>query len=130
MASAQTEPQFFQAFVRLRSTTGEWIAPPELREKLVADAEEQDSNLTEVVIAILAGRYRVTFAPIGRRTAPNPTGEELNLRLPWDLKTAIGAAANVQGHSLQRQIIGELCAHYGLELPERLEKRRTRTRRA
>lgn len=108
----------FQAFVRLRShTTGEWLVPEELRPKLVADAEAAGSNLTEVVLQILAARYRVAYEPNGRRTAPSKNGEELNLRLPWPLKTAIGASANENGTTLQDEIRASLSAHYGLQMP-------------
>lgn len=109
----------FTAFVRLRShPSGEWIAPPDLRPLIVAEAEGAGSNVTDVVVGILAAKYRVPFEPSGRKTAASPDGEELNLRLPWPLKTAIGAAANVNGHSLQRQILADLSEHYGLELPD------------
>jgi hypothetical protein len=116
----------FQAFVRLRShTTGDWIAPKELRPLIVKDAD--GGNLTEVVVKILADVFKIPFEPNGRKTAPSKNAEELNLRLPWDLKTAIGARANENGRSLQREIIAVLCDHYGLALPE--PPRRPRKRR-
>jgi hypothetical protein len=118
---------YFQAFVRLRSRPGgERLAPEELRPRLVADAEARGSNLTDVANEILAARYRVPFEPTGRKTAASPDGEELNLRIPWDLKTAIGAEANVHGRSLQREILAALCDHYGLALPEPPQRTRAR----
>lgn len=118
------ESAHFQAFVRLRShTTGEWLAPPELRSKLVADADASGTNLTEFVIATLAKRYRVPYEATGRRTAPTKDAAELNLRIPLVLKTAIGARANTNGVSLQRQIIEDLSAHYEL-VPPALKRRR------
>lgn len=106
---------YHQTFIRLRShTTGEWLVSPELRPRLVEDAEEAGTNLTDVVLQILAKRYKVPIEPTGRKTTPAKDGEELNLRLPLPLKTAIGAKANVAGHSLQRQILDDLSAHYKL----------------
>lgn len=119
--------EFFQAFVRLRShTTGEWLAPEALRSKLVADAEAQESNLTDVVIQILADTYRVPCEASGRRTKPNANGEELNLRLPMPLYQAIAAAAATHPRSVQREILDALCKHYGLELGAPAKRRRRR----
>lgn len=109
---------YVQRFVRLRShTTSEWLASPELRPRLVETAEAQASNLTEVVIGILARTYKVPFEPTGRRTAPADNGEELNLRLPSRLDRAIGMAAARNGRSVPDEIRAALCAHYGLALP-------------
>lgn len=111
---------YHQTFIRLRShTTGEWLTHKDLRPRLVKEATQTETNLTEVVLRILAERYGVPYEPTGRKTAPAKNGEELNLRLPLPLKTAIGAEANVIGHSLQRQILADLCDHYELAMPER-----------
>jgi hypothetical protein len=109
---------FVQRFVRLRShTTSQWLAAPELRPRLVEAAEEQGSNLTEVVIGILATTYKVPFEPNGRRTAPADNGEELNLRLPVRLDRSIGIAAARNGRSVPDEIRAALCEHYGLRIP-------------
>lgn len=111
---------YHQTFIRLRShTTHEWLTSPKLRPCLVADAAKTGTNLTEVVLEILAKRYKVPYEPSGRKTKPAKNGEELNLRLPHELRTAIGAEANVEGHSLQRQILADLCDHYKLAMPAR-----------
>lgn len=128
-ANGAGEPDHFQTFVRLRShTTGEWFVPPELRPRLVADAEAQDTNLTELVIQILAKRFKVPFEATGRKTAPSKNGEELNLRLPMALYKAIAVSAAAHPHSVQREILGALCANYSLALPA--PPKRTRKRRA
>lgn len=109
---------YHQTFIRLRShTTGEWLAHKDLRPRLVKEATETETNLTEVVLRILAKRYSVPYEPTGRKTAPAKNGEELNLRLPIPLKTAIGAEANVIGCTLQEQVRADLCDHYGLTMP-------------
>lgn len=104
-----------QAYVRLRShTTGAWFVHPDLRPRLVADAEEQGSNLTEVALRILCDRYRVPYAVNGRRTSPKPADEILNVRLPMALYRAIKSSNDVP---YQDAIRADLCAHYGLEMP-------------
>lgn len=119
---------YFQAFVRLRSrSTGEWLVPPELREKLAADARERGSNLTEVVVSILARRYNVACDPTVRGTAPSPTAEHLNLRLPMELYRELELARIASGRrSYQLEFLAALCAHYGLRLPVRPSRRRAR----
>jgi hypothetical protein len=122
-----SEDGFFQAFVRLRShSTGEWLVPPELRPKLVADAEAKGSNLTEVVLGILAAHYKVPFEPAGRKTKPSRNGEELNLRLPMRLYRAIAMSAARYPRTVQREILATLCTHYGLRLTKPPPRRRRR----
>lgn len=120
-----TEDGHYQAFVRLRSTSGEWLVDPELRPRIVADAEEHDSNVTDVVLAILAKRYKVACEPNGRRTAADPGGEELNLRLPMPLYQRIAAAA-AERHpwSVPDEIRAALCAHYEFAVPEAAKRGR------
>lgn len=109
-----------QAFIRLRShTTGEWFVHPELRPRLVADADAQGSNLTQVAVRILSERYGVPYAENGRRTSPKQDDVILNLRLPAKLAAKIGAAAAQRGAKYQDAIRADLCAHYGLEVPAR-----------
>lgn len=106
-----------QAFVRLRShTTGRWFVDPELRPKLVADAEAQDSNLTEVAVKILCDRFGVPYEANGRKTAPRGSGDELNLRIPTALYRILSAT---YGAKYQDGIRQALCQHYGLEVPGR-----------
>lgn len=113
-----SDTEFFTGFVRLVSRpTGEWIAPPELRSKIVADADAAESNLTDVVNAILAKRYRVAYEPSGRKTAASPDAKELNLRMPMDLKRAIARVATENDRSLQDEIRLALADHYGLAMP-------------
>ena len=113
-----SEGEFFTGFVRLVSRpTGEWIAPPELRPRIVADAEAKGSNLTDVVNAILAKRYGVAYQVGGRTTAASPDGKELNLRMPMNLKRAVARVATENDRSLQDEIRLALADHYGLAMP-------------
>lgn len=115
---------YFQAFVRLRSS-GEWLVPPELREKLAADARERGTNLTDVVISILSRRYAVPCEASVRETSPSTSAEHLNLRLPMDLYRALELARIGSGRrSYQDELRAALCAHYGLRLPAKPARRR------
>lgn len=111
------EQQYKQRFIRLvNRKTGELLVPEDLRPMLAAEAERNESNLTETSIRILSKTYGVLFVPTGRKTAPAAAGEELNLRLPIELDRAIRAAAAVNDRSVQREILSALCAHFGLRL--------------
>lgn len=122
-----TTEQYEQRFVRLRSaTTREWYCDPGLRARLVADANEQETNLTEVAIQILAKRLGYTYAPNGRRTTPGKSEEILNLRIPLELDDLIGTA--FPRLSRPKAIIRILSTHYGLGLP--VPKKQARRRRA
>lgn len=119
--------QYVQRFVRLRSaTTRDWYCDPQLRARLVADAQAQDTNLTEVVLQILAKRMKYAYAPNGRKTAPGDAEENLNLRVPVALDDLIGAS--FPRISRPKAIIRVLSTHYGLGIP--VPKKQTRRRRA
>lgn len=113
-----TNPDYHQAYIRLQSkTTSEWFVHPDLRHRLVADAEAQGSNLSEVAIKILADKYGVAYVSNGRRTAPKEDPVILNLRLPRPLYAAIARAAlPTYGPKYQDAIRADLCAHYGLSV--------------
>lgn len=112
-------PDYEQAFIRLRSKATEaWFVHPDLRARLVADAEAQGSNLSDVAIKILADLHGVAYVPNGRKTAPREDTDILNLRLPRPLYAAIARAALPRfGSKYQDAIRADLCAHYGLSLP-------------
>lgn len=119
-----SEQRYKQRFIRLvNRKTGELLVPEELRPMLAAEAERNESNLTETSIRILCKTYGVLFVPTGRKTAPAAAGEELNLRLPMDLDNAIRAAAAVNDRTVQREILAALCAHFGLRLRKAKPKR-------
>lgn len=104
-----------QVYIRFESkASGEPLAPPELRPRLVADAAEQGSNLKDVIVRILSDHHRVPFEPVGRKTAPSTTGP-LTIKVPTRLFQKIAVAAAAADVSPQQQIIATLSAHYGLE---------------
>jgi hypothetical protein len=122
-----TTEQYEQRFVRLRSaTTREWYCDPALRARLVADANAQETNLTEIALQILAKRLGYSYAPNGRRTSPGANEEILNLRVPLALDDLIGQA--YPRLSRPKAIIRILSTHYGLALP--VPKKQKRRRRA
>lgn len=115
-----------QRYVRLRSlTTREWFCDPELRPRLVADAKAQDTNLTEIVLEILAKRVGYKYAPNGRKTEPGANEEILNLAVPVELDRLLTTA--YPDLSPPRRIIRVLSAHYGLGIP--VPRKQTRRRR-
>lgn len=105
--------QFKRAYVRLCSdTNGHWFAHPDLRPMLVADAKEQETSMTEVVLQILCDKLKLKYVPSGRRADPQPHEKLLNLRLPW--KVFIKLDAKVPGENYQDTLRRILCEHYDL----------------
>lgn len=92
---------------------------PELKRRLIADADEQASNMNDVCTSILAGRYEVDVArDATRKTAPSPSvNDVIMLRLPSGLRRALEYAAVATGRSASREAHYALCQHYGLSLP-------------
>lgn len=102
--------------------------PRDLRAKLIEDAEEQESNVTDVAVAILAERYKVAVPESrGRRTTPNPDSQSMLLRVPERLHTAIAHAAVTNKTSAAKQIIADLCSYYTLPVPDPPRRRRRRS---
>lgn len=116
-----------QRLIRLRSvTTREWYADRELRPRLVADANEQDTNLTEIVLMILAKRLGYSYAPNGRRTEPSSNEEIIKLDVPLELDRLVGGA--YPDLTRPKAMIRILSSHYGLGLP--VPRKQVRRRRA
>lgn len=103
-----------RAFVRLRSkTSGQWFVDPQLRPRLIADAEAQKTNMTEIAVLILCRHFNVPFSPTGRRSSANKDEAILNLVIPGDLYRALTAR---YGTRYMNGIRAVLCQHYGLKV--------------
>lgn len=90
----------------------------DLRARLVAEALERGSNLTDVVVEILGERYKVPASlPSGRKTAPRSDSDILKILLPVKLWKAIRKAADRAGRRDMDEVRHALCDHYGLAMP-------------
>lgn len=85
----------------------------DVKERLVADADERDLSLNDVAVGILAERYRVRFEGTSRKSpgTKTPSGPVL-LRMPLALYKKIHAAA--VGVSKVDLVNRTLREHYGL----------------
>lgn len=124
----KTKTEYKTAMVRLRSQGPgqEWIVPAELRPKLVADAEEKGTNMTDVALAILATRFKIPYEANGRKSTPKADDDLMILRLPWNLFQVISATATSRRWSYVDEIRSTLCAHYGLRYAGRPKHSRVR----
>lgn len=117
-----------QTYVALRSRkTGEWFVHPELRSKMVADAQERGTSLTDLTVHILCQHFKVDYTPNVRKSEPDEDKGYLMLRLPPELERAISATYPKRSAEGIRQV---LCVHYGLRIPPRAKQTRNRTPRA
>lgn len=109
---------YHDAYVRLRSKpTGRWLVHPDLRARLVEDADEIGTSLTDVVVRILAVHYGLTHAMAkGRRKSATPDAPVLKLRIPIDVWRALGFAAKASDREENDVIREVLCSHYDLKV--------------
>lgn len=82
-------------------------------------AKERESSLTDVVVDILADRYRIEVDSTGRSTDPKMDKDFLAVRLPARLDTAlaVSAAKRSPKRNRQREAMVALCEHFGLDVP-------------
>jgi hypothetical protein len=107
-------------FIRLRSkTTSEWLVHPDLRDRLIEEAEREGTNMTDQIVRILADRYRVPYTPGGRKTQPGNDNDVINLgdALPPRLERVIKTKAAKTGGTWIDQIRRDLCDHFDLVMP-------------
>lgn len=118
-------------YVRLRSkTTNEWFVHPELRDRMVAEANEKQTNLTDLAVQILCQRFGVPYVENKRRSSPTTDADVdvLNFGMPPELQRVI--SASYPTHRMDG-IRKALCAYYGLGVPVRApQRRRSRPRTA
>ena len=117
--------QLSQTCVPLRSRpTGEWFVHPDLRTRMLQDAQARGTSLTDLTVQILCQHFHVPYTPNVRKSSPAADKDQLMLRLPFDLESAIsGAYPRRMSHGIR----SALSAHYSLPLPVR--EKQTRTRR-
>lgn len=113
---------FYDAYVPLRSKTdGAWFVDETLRPRLVADANDQNRNLTDVAIAILCAHFELEYEPNGRASSPKRDEAMLRLRLPLALDDAIARERGTRAEVIRRI----LSDHYGLAIPAKPTRSRT-----
>lgn len=111
--------EYKQVLLRTRSTVSdEWLAPPELRPRLVEIAAERESNMTDVVIELLSEHYGVAYDLTGRRSVPGPDPGVITLRLPVTLHRAAARAAGsaYPQISIPQEVTRVLCERLGIAL--------------
>ena len=117
--SEDTIPKFISLYSR--AGEGRWLVPPELRDRLSADAEERNSNMTDVIITILSKRYGISVMPSVRRARqPADTHAPIYVNFPLPLYQAVAQAAAMKVRwSFQDEVRTALCEHYKLDAPGR-----------
>lgn len=112
------------AFVRLRSkTTGAWLVHPDLRPRLVAEAAEKQTNLTDLILTILCSHFNVRYETKQRTSQPQQDADVLLFGMPPELERAISLAYPV--HRLDG-VRYALCSYFGLRVPAKAKQTRQR----
>jgi Arc/MetJ family transcription regulator len=85
----------------------------ELKDAIASEVAQRRTNMNDVVVAILARKYRVAFEPTGRRSSAIGPSGDLVLRMPAELQRTIKARAAESGATLQDEIKRTLSDYFG-----------------
>jgi myo-inositol-1-phosphate synthase len=90
--------------------------PPALKRAVVREVARRGSNLNDIVVALLAERFGVTFVPSGRRrkVIPGAAGAVV-LRMPPELRSELKGAARRRGLNVNDLVL--LTLSDDLEVP-------------
>jgi len=90
--------------------------PPALKRAVVREVARRESNLNDVVVALLAERFGVSFTPSGRRrkVIPSAAGTVL-LRMPPELRRELKSAARRRSLNVNDLVL--LTLSEALEVP-------------
>lgn len=89
--------------------------PPELRDRIEADAAYSEESLAEVMRSILCARFSLECDRVEAFSgppAPIPRTATMIVRMQPELFHAIKAEADTSGESMRSLILGTLTAHY------------------
>jgi hypothetical protein len=103
--------------IRLRSRTGGyWFVDPSLRDRLVEDARDRGTSISDVILTILAKRVGVPYVPTGRAADQNTDAAQITVRIPMPILHGL-RALSASPRGMQNVIRETLSAHYGLRVP-------------
>src|SRR5688500_20164197 len=96
--------------------------PGSLKRALVRVVARRESNLNDVVVALLAERFGVSFTPSGRRrkVIPGAAGAVV-LRMPLELRRELKSAARRRKLNVNDLVLATLSD--ALEIPRSEERR-------
>lgn len=90
--------------------------PAEIKTPLVAEAVERGASFNDIAVGILAQRLRFDFSPSQRSPSsmPDPSAEDVILRLPTRGKLKIQDAALRANLNMTDYVNQQLAAHLGV----------------
>lgn len=110
-------------YIRLRSKTPphEWLVHPDLMPRMIQDATERETNLSDLALQIVCARLGVAYTPVPRRSNPDPGKDEFSFGAFPALTAALARAYPKGRIDGVRQILSQ---HYSLPVPDRLAAKR------
>lgn len=114
--------------------------PPRLKGKIARRVRDEDRNMNDVLVQILARRYGVAYDPTGRKAGNREVGASatLMLYLPNELRDAIDLDARASGDTMRNTVVKAISEELGVPFKatgrwvgakRRATKPRTRTRK-
>lgn len=99
--------------------------PPAMKRKVVARAKRDGSNMNDVVVGILAARFRVEYEPSGRSGVAGCESVRVVLRMPALLKRRIQMEALNRETDMGEVIVSVLATRLRVKVPVRRATRTT-----
>lgn len=82
--------------------------PPAVKAEIARRVELSESNMNDLIVSVLARKFRVPFEPSGRRSPVVGDADRITLRLPEPLRREIKAAAGANGSTLRDEVVHAL----------------------
>lgn len=111
--------------IKLFTPQAGWKVHPDLRSRMIQEADEKDTNLGDLANQIIALHFGIPYEPRARRSSPaDGDKHQLNFTMPSDLERVMGSV--YPGRKMADGIRYILCQHYGLRVPEKPKMTRRR----
>jgi transposase-like protein len=96
--------------------------PPDVKEALVALADERDTNMNDVAVELLAEEFGVPYTPRRRRAVPPGDSGDVVLRMPAKLKQKLRTASYRRDEPMAAIVLESLRAKLDGSVPALAER--------
>lgn len=88
--------------------------PPRMKGKIARRVEKAGTNMNDVLVGILAGRFDVDFAPSGVRRLSVGASSQALLTMPSQLKLLVDEAARERRDTMNNVVLEILCDEFAI----------------
>lgn len=94
--------------------------PPRLKGKIVRRVRDEDRNMNDVLVQILADKYGLPYTPSGRKAGNREVGASatIMLNLPPEIRAAIDFDAQTSGDTVRNTAVRVISEALGVPFKE------------